>query len=89
MLKVKFSPRRKVGFGLTDGEMLERVWAYQRKFGKMTKEMRPSHRVDVLSDVLLHYGLKTKQKLGTDILYIHFDFKLWIIDFAVPTCSSI
>ena len=61
---MKFSPRRKKGFDLTDGEMLERVWAYVRKFGKMTKEMRPSHRVDVLSDVLLHYGLKTKQKLG-------------------------
>ncbi|XP_046841846.1 uncharacterized protein LOC124435957 [Xenia sp. Carnegie-2017] len=30
----------------------------------MTKEMRPSHRVDVLSDALLHYGKKTKINLG-------------------------
>ncbi|XP_046864151.1 uncharacterized protein LOC124458102 isoform X3 [Xenia sp. Carnegie-2017] len=63
-LQVKFSPRRKEGFGLTDGEMLERLWAYIRKFSRMTKEMRPSHRVDVLSDALLHYGKKTKINLG-------------------------
>ncbi|XP_046841701.1 uncharacterized protein LOC124435790 [Xenia sp. Carnegie-2017] len=58
------NPRRKEGFGLTDGEMLERLWAYIRKFSRMTKEMRPSHRVDVLSDALLHYGKKTKINLG-------------------------
>ncbi|XP_046855169.1 uncharacterized protein LOC124448217 [Xenia sp. Carnegie-2017] len=63
-LQVKFSPRRKEGFGLTDGEMLERLWAYIRKFSRMTKEIRPSHRVDVLSYALLHYGKKTKINLG-------------------------
>ena len=30
----------------------------------MTKEMRPSHRVDILTHALLHYGFKTKEKLG-------------------------
>ena len=58
-----FSPHCKEGFGLTDGEMLERVWSYVRRFGKMTKEMRPSHWVDVLTDVLLHYGMETKNKI--------------------------
>ncbi|XP_046855178.1 uncharacterized protein LOC124448226 [Xenia sp. Carnegie-2017] len=62
--QVKFSPRREEGFGLTDGEMLERLWAYIRKFSRMTKEIRPSQRVDVLSDALLHYGKKTKINLG-------------------------
>ena len=59
-----FSPRRKKDFGLTDGEMLERLWAYIRGFGKMTKEMRPSHRIDVLTDALLHYGKRTTNKIG-------------------------
>ena len=59
------SPRRKKDFGLTDGEMLERLWAYIRGFGKMTKEMRPSHRIDVLTDALLHYGKRTSDKIGT------------------------
>lgn len=59
-----FSPRRKKGFGLTDGEMLERLWAYIRGFGKMTKEMRPSHRMDVLTDALLHYAKRTRDKIG-------------------------
>ena len=51
------SLRYKEEFGLTDGEVLERLWSFLRLFLKMTKEilMRPSHRVDVLTDTLLHY----------------------------------
>ena len=30
----------------------------------MTKEMRPSHREDVLAHALIYYGMKTKEKLG-------------------------
>lgn len=30
----------------------------------MTKEMRPSHRADVLAHALVYYGIKTKEKLG-------------------------
>ena len=30
----------------------------------MTKEMRPSHRTDVLAHALVYYGIKTKLKLG-------------------------
>ena len=29
----------------------------------MTKEIRPAHRVDIISQALLYYGIKTKQKL--------------------------
>lgn len=58
------SPLRCPGIGLSDGEVLERLWSFLRRFGKMTKEMRPSHRVDVITHALLHYGYKTKQKLG-------------------------
>jgi len=31
----------------------------------MTKEMRPSHRTDILSHALAYYAHRTKQKLGT------------------------
>jgi hypothetical protein len=62
--QIKYSPRRLTGFGLTDGEVLERLWSYLRRFGKMTKEMRPSHRIDVLSDAILHYGRMSVAKLG-------------------------
>lgn len=57
------SPVQCPGLGLSDGEVLERMWSFLRRFGKMTKEMRSSHRVDVITQALLHYGLKTKQKL--------------------------
>lgn len=49
------NPRYKEGFGLTDGEVMERLWSFLRRFLRMTKEMRPAHRVDVLTDGLLHY----------------------------------
>ncbi len=30
----------------------------------MTKEMRPSHRVDILTDALLHYARKSSRNLS-------------------------
>ena len=36
----------------------------------MTKEMRPSHRIDVLSDAILYYARSCKEKLGNYILCI-------------------
>ena len=63
----KFNPRNVTGFGLSDGEGVERLWAYLRNFTSMTKEMRPSHRVDVLSDALRHYRRKTTEKIGVYI----------------------
>ena len=56
LMQFKYSPRNLDGFGLTDGEVVERLWSYLRRFARMTKEMRPSHRVDVLTDALLHYS---------------------------------
>ena len=52
------------GFGLSDGEGVERLWAYLRNFSAMTKEMRPSHHIDILTDALLHYRQKTSEKIG-------------------------
>ncbi len=60
----QYSPRHKDCFGLTDGEVVERLWAYLRKYAKATKEMRPSHRIDVLTDALLHYSKTSAQRLG-------------------------
>ena len=57
------SARYKTGFGLTDGEVLERLWSFLRRFSKMTKDMCPSHRIDVLTDALLYYS-----KLASDNL---------------------
>lgn len=61
--QVVYSPVRCEGVGLSDGEVMERMWSYLRRFSRMTKEMRPAHRVDVLSHALLYYGHMTKQKL--------------------------
>ncbi|XP_065893420.1 uncharacterized protein [Dysidea avara] len=58
------NPRNITGFGLSDGEVVERLWSFLRRFSAMTKEMRPSHRVDVLTDALLYYCRKIAKKIG-------------------------
>ena len=55
-----FSPLRTQGVGLSDGEMMERLWSFLRRFARMTKEMRPAHRIDVLTSALLYYAMCTK-----------------------------
>uniref|UniRef100_A0A1X7UXB1 Uncharacterized protein n=1 Tax=Amphimedon queenslandica TaxID=400682 RepID=A0A1X7UXB1_AMPQE len=50
LCQAKYSPRNKEGFGLCDGENLERLWSYLRKFCKMTKEMSIANRVDAVLD---------------------------------------
>lgn len=62
--QILYGPLRCNGFGLSDGEVMERLWSYLRRFTRMTKEMRPSHRTDVLAHALLYYGHMTKKKLG-------------------------
>ena len=45
---------------------MERLWSFLRRFSRMTKEMRPSHRIDVLSSALNYYAYKKKLKLRKD-----------------------
>lgn len=62
------SARYQTGFGLTDGEVLERLWSFLRRFSKMTKEMRAAHRVDVLTDALFYCSQLASENLSK----IHF-----------------
>ena len=59
-----YSPQHRVGFGLTDGENLERLWSYLGRFCKMTKEMNPAHRIDTLTDALCYYSHQKCGKMG-------------------------
>ena len=68
-----YSPRMLERCGLTDGEAMERLWSYLRKFARSTKEMRPSHRIDVITSALIHYATKTRLKLGIIVCYDIFD----------------
>lgn len=60
----QYSPRNKKGYGLCDGENIERLWSYLGKFCKMTKEMSSSNRMDVLTDALNHYSCQKIDKIG-------------------------
>ncbi len=61
--QIEFGPLKCEGIGLSDGEVMERLWSYLRYFSRMTKEMRPSHRIDVLTHSLIYYGLKKKKTM--------------------------
>lgn len=43
---------------------MERLWSYLRRFSRMTKEMRPAHRINILSHALLYHVSISKNKLG-------------------------
>ena len=84
-IQLKFSPRNKPGFGMTDGEVVERLWSYLRRFARMTKEMRPAHRIDVLSDALFHYSRKSKENLGDLLTTL---MSLLFIYLAIHICTE-
>ena len=68
LLQFTYSPRVLTNCGLTDGEGTERLWSYLRRLARITKEMRPSHRIDVLTSALLHYSAKVCQNLGQNVI---------------------
>ncbi|PKY55333.1 hypothetical protein RhiirA4_329301, partial [Rhizophagus irregularis] len=59
-----YHPRKREGFGLTDGEWLERLWSYLGKFTKTTRIMTPSYRKFILSLALDHFAETRIQKIG-------------------------
>ncbi len=64
VVQITYSPRVIGNCGLTDGEATERLWSYLRRLAKSTKEMKPSHRIDVLTSALLHYASTVRSNLG-------------------------
>ncbi|XP_041953325.1 uncharacterized protein LOC121713086 isoform X2 [Alosa sapidissima] len=66
--QIKYSTRRLDGYGLTDGEGMERLWSFLRRFARVTKEMTPSHRLDLLTDGLLHYGRRKSTDMEMQLL---------------------
>ncbi len=66
MFKVQFAVRFLADFGITDGEGVERLWSYLRQFTAITKEMTPSHRIDLLTDGLIHFAQRKNASMGMD-----------------------
>ncbi|XP_072023368.1 uncharacterized protein [Amphiura filiformis] len=44
---------------------MERLWSFLRRFSYVTKEMTPAHRVDLLTEALLHFSCKKNQDMDT------------------------
>lgn len=63
-MQVNSSPRRTDGIGRADGEGCERFWAYLRQFSCISKEMSPSHRIDLLTDATIYYARRKLEIMG-------------------------
>lgn len=70
-IQVELSPRRIDGVGLTDGEGVERLWAYLRGYSAMTKEMGAEKRIDVLTQALLFYAQRLFTRFGMICVIIY------------------
>ena len=46
------------------------MWSKLGRFKKITKEMTPENRIDLLTFVLLHEGQKIKDKLGNRVINV-------------------
>ena len=53
------SPLRVEGIGLSDGEVMEHLCSYLKRYCGVTKEMLLAHHVDVLTHALLYYSITT------------------------------
>ena len=84
-LQVLYNPRRLNGYGLLDGELVERLWSYMRPFPKITKEMTLSHRQDLLADAFAHFSRGKSHNIGK---YICIDKKQIIVWFTLFMCCS-
>ncbi|XP_061170780.1 uncharacterized protein LOC133180253 [Saccostrea echinata] len=62
--QLEYGQRFVEGTGLNDGEGVERLWSYLRKFSSITKEMTVSNRQHLIVDALEHYSNRIKEKLG-------------------------
>lgn len=69
--QIKNSIRRLESFGLMDGELMERLWSYWRSFSKITKEMTPAHRMDLLGDALMHFGSIKMGNIGNTLVNLY------------------
>jgi hypothetical protein len=61
---MKFSPRYLTGFGLTDGEWMERLWSYLGGFVKVTGAMSKSCRLLTLTSALKHFKKEKMMTMG-------------------------
>jgi hypothetical protein len=62
--QVQYSPRYLTGFGLTDGEGIERFWSYLGDFTKLTRGMTKSNRQITLLTAAKSYGALKMESIG-------------------------
>lgn len=65
--KRKYHPLHVEGCADTDGEAIERFWAYLGLFGLMTRKMLPINRLDQLEDAIRHFTRLKNVNMGKSL----------------------
>jgi len=60
---------------MVDGEGMERLWSYLRRFASMTKEMTLPNRQDLLTCALLNFARRNVGTIGKKTIDITIIFK--------------
>lgn len=60
-MQLLFGPMKCRGIGLSDGEVMEHLWSYLTRFNRMTKEMRPAHRTEILAHALILWNEEERE----------------------------
>lgn len=63
---MEMNPYGTTGFGMFDGEGVERFWSYEGRENNITKNSIPEHREDRLTDTVLHFREKAIAKIGNN-----------------------
>jgi hypothetical protein len=61
---MEYSPRYLGGFGLTDGEGIERFWSYLGEFTKLTRGMTKANRQMTLLTASKAFGAQKMESIG-------------------------
>jgi hypothetical protein len=61
---MEYSPRYLDGFGLTDGEGIERFWSYLGEFIKLTRGMTKTNRQMTLLTASKAFGAQKMESIG-------------------------
>ncbi|KAI8136611.1 hypothetical protein BJV82DRAFT_675971 [Fennellomyces sp. T-0311] len=66
--QVKYHPRLTIGYGLKDGEWLERLWSYFNGFVSMTRYMTPLNRRLTLTVALKTFSRQKVESIAHTLL---------------------
>jgi hypothetical protein len=77
------------GFGLCDGEDMERLWTILNKYAGSTSQMNLGNRNDNLSLILLHLGDVKASEMAYKVFTVYPIKHVFCVCLTLPVCSGV